>query len=110
MLRLIAGTADIGRSLVAPPGVPAERIAALRTAFAAMVADAEFRAAAKTRNAHLDPASGEALQEIVAAAMATPRRSWSAPAPSSMRDRANGEWRMHSPPAIRPFAIRRQRP
>jgi tripartite-type tricarboxylate transporter receptor subunit TctC len=72
MLRLIAGTADIGRSLVAPPGVPAERIAALRTAFAAMVADPEFRAAAKTRNAHLDPASGEALQEIVAAAMATP--------------------------------------
>jgi hypothetical protein len=37
-----------------------------------MVADPEFRAAAKTRNAHLDPASGEALQEIVAAAMATP--------------------------------------
>jgi tripartite-type tricarboxylate transporter receptor subunit TctC len=72
MLRLIAGTADIGRSLVAPPAVPAERIAALRTAFAAMVADPEFRAAAKTRNAHLDPASGEALQEIVAAAMATP--------------------------------------
>lgn len=73
MLRLIAGTADIGRSLVAPPEVPAERVAALRAAFQAMVADPEFQAAAKARNTNLDPASGEALQEIVAAAMATPK-------------------------------------
>jgi tripartite-type tricarboxylate transporter receptor subunit TctC len=73
MLKLIAGTAEIGRSLVAPPGVPAERVAALRSAFQAMVADAQFRAAAKSRNASLDPAPGEALQEQVAAAMATPK-------------------------------------
>ena len=85
-----------------PPGVPAERIAALRTAFAAMVADAEFRAAAKTRNAHLDPASGEALQEIVAAAMATPTPVVERTRAIVNRDRANGEW-LHSPP---PFAIR----
>jgi tripartite-type tricarboxylate transporter receptor subunit TctC len=73
MLKLIAGTADIGRSLVAPPDVPAERVAALRAAFQAMVADPQFQAAAKARNANLDQASGEALQEIVAAAMATPK-------------------------------------
>jgi tripartite-type tricarboxylate transporter receptor subunit TctC len=73
MLKLIAGTADIGRSIVAPPDVPAERVKALRTAFQAMVADQQFLAAAKARNANLDPASGEALQEIVAAAMATPK-------------------------------------
>jgi len=73
MLKLIAGTADIGRSLVAPPDVPAERVTALRAAFQAMMADAQFQAAAKARNANLDPATGEALQEIVAAAMATPK-------------------------------------
>jgi tripartite-type tricarboxylate transporter receptor subunit TctC len=73
MLKLIAGTAEIGRSLAAPPGVPAERLAALRKAFQEMVADAQFQATAKTRNAALDPASGEALQEQVAAAMATPK-------------------------------------
>jgi tripartite-type tricarboxylate transporter receptor subunit TctC len=73
MLRLIAGTADIGRSLVAPPEVPAERVAALRAAFQAMVADPQFLAAAKARNANLDALSGEALQEIVAGAMATPK-------------------------------------
>jgi tripartite-type tricarboxylate transporter receptor subunit TctC len=74
MLKLIAGTADIGRSLVAPPDVPAERVAALRAAFQAMVADPQFQAAAKARNANLDPATGEALQEIVATAMATPKQ------------------------------------
>jgi tripartite-type tricarboxylate transporter receptor subunit TctC len=73
MLKLIAGTADIGRSLVAPPDVPAERVAALRAAFQAMVADPQFQASAKTRNANLDPLSGEGLQEIVASAMATPK-------------------------------------
>ena len=73
MLKLIAGTADIGRSLVAPPDVPAERLKALRAAFQAMVADEQFKAAAKARNTNLDPAPGEALQEIVAAAMATPK-------------------------------------
>jgi tripartite-type tricarboxylate transporter receptor subunit TctC len=74
MLKLIAGTADIGRSLVAPPDVPAERVAALRAAFQAMVADSQFQAAAKARNANLDPAPGEALQDIVATAMATPKQ------------------------------------
>jgi tripartite-type tricarboxylate transporter receptor subunit TctC len=73
MLKLIAGTADIGRSLVAPPEVPTERVKALRAAFQAMVADEQFKAAAKARNANLDPAPGETLQEIVAAAMATPK-------------------------------------
>jgi tripartite-type tricarboxylate transporter receptor subunit TctC len=58
---------------VAPPDVPAERVKALRAAFQAMVADPQFQAAAKTRNASLDPATGEALQEIVAAAMVTPK-------------------------------------
>jgi tripartite-type tricarboxylate transporter receptor subunit TctC len=73
MLQLIAGTAEIGRSLVAPPGVPAERVAALRKAFQAMVADPQFQAIAKARNATLDPLPGEALQEQVTAAMATPK-------------------------------------
>jgi tripartite-type tricarboxylate transporter receptor subunit TctC len=73
MLKLIAGTAEIGRSLVAPPGVPAERVAALRKAFQAMVADPQFQATAKNRNATLDPLSGDALQEQMTAAMATPK-------------------------------------
>jgi tripartite-type tricarboxylate transporter receptor subunit TctC len=73
MLQLIAGTAEIGRSIIAPPGVPPERVAALRQAFQAMVGNAEFQAAAKSRNTPLESTTGEALQEMVAAAMATPK-------------------------------------
>jgi tripartite-type tricarboxylate transporter receptor subunit TctC len=73
MLRLIAGTAEIGRSLVAPPGIPADRLTALRQAFQTMIADPQFQATAKSRNASLDPLSGEALQDLVAAAMKTPK-------------------------------------
>ena len=38
-LRAVAGTAEIGRSIITTPGVPEERLAALRQAFQAMLAD-----------------------------------------------------------------------
>ncbi|HEX2255512.1 MAG TPA: tripartite tricarboxylate transporter substrate-binding protein [Afifellaceae bacterium] len=72
MLRLIAGTSEIGRSLVAPPGVPEERVQALRDAFQAMLDDSEFQADAEARNAALDPATGEELQALVEETMQTP--------------------------------------
>ncbi|WP_114964452.1 Bug family tripartite tricarboxylate transporter substrate binding protein [Alkalilacustris brevis] len=65
MLRLVAGAADVGRSLVAPPNVPEERIEALRRAFDAMVADPEFIATATERNQELDTISGEELQAVI---------------------------------------------
>jgi tripartite-type tricarboxylate transporter receptor subunit TctC len=73
ILRLIAGTAEIGRSLATAPGVPSERVAALRRAFDAMVADPEFQAMAKKRSASLDAATGESLQALIAETMNTPR-------------------------------------
>lgn len=72
MLRLIAGTSEIGRSLAAPPGVPEERVQALRQAFQAMVEDPEFQADAEGRNAALDPATGEELQQLAEDTMQTP--------------------------------------
>jgi tripartite-type tricarboxylate transporter receptor subunit TctC len=73
ILRLIAGTAEIGRSLATAPGVPPERVAALRRAFDQMVADAEFQALAEKRNAGLDVATGESLQALIAETMNTPK-------------------------------------
>ena len=49
VLELMSSGSQIGRALFAPPGVPAERIAALRAAFDAMVKDPEFIAAAAKR-------------------------------------------------------------
>src|SRR5262249_46451641 len=54
------------------PGVPAERLAALRNAFQQMVKDPDFIAAGVKRNLMLDPAPGEATDAINAQTMALP--------------------------------------
>lgn len=65
-LRLLSAPTTIGRPFFAPPGVPAERIKALRAAFDAMVKDPAFLEEAKKLNLDIDPVSGEELQKIVA--------------------------------------------
>src|SRR5262249_37290997 len=45
VLRAVASTGDIGRSILTTPGVPPERLAALRSAFQAMLRDPAFLAA-----------------------------------------------------------------
>jgi tripartite-type tricarboxylate transporter receptor subunit TctC len=64
--------AGIGWSVVAPPGVPAQRVATLRAAFQKTVADPEFLADAKKRNFEVDPATGQDLEALVARTIATP--------------------------------------
>jgi tripartite-type tricarboxylate transporter receptor subunit TctC len=59
---LVAG---IGRSLLAPPGVPAGRIAYLRGVFDKMVADPEMIELAAKRSLELDPTPGVEVQNIV---------------------------------------------
>jgi tripartite-type tricarboxylate transporter receptor subunit TctC len=65
VLRAISATAEIGRSIITGPGVPPERLAALRRAFAAMLKDPAFIAACDKRHLMLDPASGEDMDAIV---------------------------------------------
>ncbi|MCC6887459.1 MAG: hypothetical protein IT536_02900 [Hyphomicrobiales bacterium] len=72
ILGLLGGAIDIGRSFVAEPGAPAERVAALRAAFMRMTADPAFIADMKKRNLDIEPMEGGDLQKIVAAAVATP--------------------------------------
>jgi tripartite-type tricarboxylate transporter receptor subunit TctC len=64
ILHAIAGTAEIGRSIIAGPDVPAARLAALRAAFAAMLKDADFLAACEQRHFMVDPAGGEEMDAI----------------------------------------------
>jgi tripartite-type tricarboxylate transporter receptor subunit TctC len=73
MLELILIRQEMGRPLTAPPGVPAERLAALRAAFAATVADADFLAEAQRLQLEVDPLGGEAIGELLAGAYAAPR-------------------------------------
>jgi hypothetical protein len=62
ILEFISAGSAIGRALIAPPGVPADRIAALRTAFDQLVEDPAFKAAAAKRGAELEPTPGAQVQ------------------------------------------------
>lgn len=65
ILTFYASSGDIGRSFIAPPGVPAERVKDLRSAFDAMIKDAEFLAEIGKAKADLEPLSGPELQKLV---------------------------------------------
>jgi tripartite-type tricarboxylate transporter receptor subunit TctC len=62
----------MGRPLVAPPGTPEDRKAALRRAFDATMADPEFFAEASARGLEVNPVSGAELDRLVAALYAAP--------------------------------------
>jgi tripartite-type tricarboxylate transporter receptor subunit TctC len=55
-----------GRPFVAPPGVPKDRVEALRKAFMATLADKETLADAKKMRLDIDAISGEEVQALVA--------------------------------------------
>jgi tripartite-type tricarboxylate transporter receptor subunit TctC len=63
----------LGRSLLAPPGIPADRVKALRTAFVAMLKDREFLAEIERTGQEFQPASGEEVQKLIQAAAGAPR-------------------------------------
>jgi hypothetical protein len=62
----------IARPVIAPPGVPAERLDTLRAAFAALAGDAPFLADAERSNLEVAPIAGEAVDKVVALITATP--------------------------------------
>ena len=66
ILAFYASGADIGRSILAPPGLPPERVQTLRTAFDAMLKDSEFLADCKKLGIQVKPMSGADVQHLVA--------------------------------------------
>ena len=69
-LELIMVAQDLGRPVLAPPGVPAARVEQLRNALAATMADAAFRAEVEKRNLHIDPTRGADVAKAYARAFA----------------------------------------
>jgi tripartite-type tricarboxylate transporter receptor subunit TctC len=65
LFKTLTLTAQIGHSIQAPPGVPPERVAIMRTAFNEMLTDPAFLADANKAGVFIDPAPGEQLQKIV---------------------------------------------
>jgi len=64
VLEIFASPSLVGRSFAAPPGLPKERIAELRTAFMEVVKDPEFLAEVAKLNFDLDPLAGAELQNF----------------------------------------------
>lgn len=73
LIALVMSGARLGRPFATNAGVPAERVAALRAAFAATMQDPEFLAEAKTLGFEVNPVLGEAMQKIVEEVLATPK-------------------------------------
>ncbi len=80
VLEFLVARQYMGRPYVAPPGTPADRVAALRTAFTATMNDPKFQSTAKTMQVPLAPITGEEVEAHVKKLFAMPR---------SILDRAN---------------------
>ena len=71
-LALYTSSAAVSRPLVGTPGIPADRLKALRDAFQAASRDPEFLAEIKKSNSEFDPAPGEFLEDLAKKIAATP--------------------------------------
>ena len=65
VLNLFGSTAEVGRALMTPPEVPADRLAVLQRAMANMLADPAFKAELEKRNLEFGPMSGADLQKVI---------------------------------------------
>jgi len=65
VLKLYGSTAEVGRAVMAPPGLPRDRLATLQKAFTAMVGDPEVIAEMSKRKLELDPLTGAELKALI---------------------------------------------
>lgn len=73
IFEFISSSSLVGRSIFAPPETPADRLAALRKAFSAMIADPAFLATARKRNHDIMPASAEEVMGAIKRTVSIPR-------------------------------------
>jgi len=69
-MRLAASASDVGRSIIAPPGVSIGRAGILRQAFERMVRDPDFIAESARRALEVEPLPASSLLKIVSDDMA----------------------------------------
>jgi tripartite-type tricarboxylate transporter receptor subunit TctC len=69
LLALIQSQGEIARLTAGPPGIPAERLQALRTAYKQALEDKELQARAEKFGRPVEPAVGEELETMVRAAL-----------------------------------------
>ncbi len=72
-LELIFATQEMGRPFAAPPGIPADRAAALRKAFEAVVKDPALLADAKKQDLEIDTITGQEITDLMVKLYDTPK-------------------------------------
>jgi tripartite-type tricarboxylate transporter receptor subunit TctC len=73
VLELILIRQEIGRPVAAPPGLPADRLEALRRAFDDTMRDPEFLAEAAKAQLEIEPLTARQIDALLANAFATPK-------------------------------------
>lgn len=72
LVTVILASSDVGRPIVAPPGVPADRLKILRSAFDKAIQDKELLKEAQRRNLEIDPTGAEELEALAKEVIAQP--------------------------------------
>jgi tripartite-type tricarboxylate transporter receptor subunit TctC len=73
ILKLILAAQEMARPFAAPPGIPADRKAALVAAFDATMKDKDYLADAKKSRIDVNPVSGSDIDKLLAELYATPK-------------------------------------
>jgi hypothetical protein len=73
VLKLISTSASMGHPVIAPPGVPKERVIALRRAFDTTMKDPAFLKDAAVQGRPVRPVTGERLEQIANEVLAAPK-------------------------------------
>jgi tripartite-type tricarboxylate transporter receptor subunit TctC len=72
LAKVILAAGDFGRPLVAPPGVPADRVKILRESFEKTLNDTAFQAEAEKRRLEIDPTTAQEMETLAKEVIATP--------------------------------------
>jgi len=72
LAKVILASGDFGRPIVAPPGVPADRIKVLRDGFDKTLADPALLAEAERRRLEIDPTRWDEMESLAKEVMLTP--------------------------------------
>ena len=73
IFKLVFARQPMGRPFLMPPGIPADRMVAVRKAFMDTMKDGEFLADTEKMKLEINPVSGDAVQEIVQQVYQTPK-------------------------------------
>jgi tripartite-type tricarboxylate transporter receptor subunit TctC len=73
LLKFLSAPVALGHPFVTSPGVPAERVRALRAAFDATIADPAFLDEARRQKREINPSTGSELQAVIGDILSTPK-------------------------------------